>query len=335
MALYIQSNQDLAQHRKIRRLTRTLKISLPDAIGRLHLLWWWALTYAQDGNMGACDAEDIADVMMWEDDPETLLDALINCGGKDSHGFIDRDEEGGLSLHDWADHCKIFEERAKDAERKRLDRAAKKRDVPSASTGQEQDEHGSSESVQRTSDGHPQDIHGNPSLDRDKDKDKDKRLKTPLTGAADAASPAGTDGELPTPETYLPISEAPHAFRQTAEYLCLKTGRKGLTEGDVAALRTLNAAHTPARVMKEIDAAVERFRRKQRPLVSLDFGYIAGALAHQSSLPQKGGGGLRRTTGHKREPAPEFSPAEARTFTPEEEAALEALCCGRGDQKCA
>jgi len=121
----------------------------------------------------------------------------------------------------------------------------------------------------------------------------------------------------------LPVSESPQAFRQAAEYLLLKTGRKGLTEGEIAALRTLNAAHTPARVLREIDVAVERFQRNSKPLESLGFEYIASALKHQTSTAKSRNGGSRAA------PVEQFSPPEAREFSKEREDYLEAKHAGK------
>ncbi len=115
-----------------------------------------------------------------------------------------------------------------------------------------------------------------------------KNIKDTPTGAAPAEtapedSDQGTDGEL------LPVSEAPSAMRSTAEYLLLKTGRKGLDEEELSALRTLDAHHYPARVQREIDKAVERYGRLGRPLRTLSFGYILSALQHQPSRAPGGG----------------------------------------------
>ena len=52
-ANWIKSYQDLGRHPKTSRLARTLGISRPAAIGHWHLLWWWALDYAKDGDLAA------------------------------------------------------------------------------------------------------------------------------------------------------------------------------------------------------------------------------------------------------------------------------------------
>ena len=111
----------------------------------------------------------------------------------------------------------------------------------------------------------------------------EQELKDSLTGEAElpaSDSPANPE-EVCTPD------DAPDIMRPTAEYLLLKTGRQGLTWDEVMALRKLSATQYPNRVQKEIDKTIARFRRKDRPLSTLTFKYIAGSLEHQPSLGRK------------------------------------------------
>jgi hypothetical protein len=48
---WIKSEQALASHPKVHLLAKDLGISVPQAVGHLHLLWWWALDYADDGDL--------------------------------------------------------------------------------------------------------------------------------------------------------------------------------------------------------------------------------------------------------------------------------------------
>lgn len=82
-----------------------LGISVPAAIGHLHCLWWWALDYAEDGDLSVFDAEDIADAAMWDGDPQAFVDALIACGPSGRAGFVERTPDGGLRLHDWEEYA--------------------------------------------------------------------------------------------------------------------------------------------------------------------------------------------------------------------------------------
>lgn len=102
---WIESHQDLGRHPKTKRLKRRLNISLPAVVGHLHYLWWWALDFAEDGDLSKYDAADIADAAMWEDDPEVWEAALIEVG------FMDEDR----TLHDWYEYAGRFIQLRKDA----------------------------------------------------------------------------------------------------------------------------------------------------------------------------------------------------------------------------
>ena len=93
MALWIESHQTLRDHPKTRKLARQLEVRLPEAIGMLHLLWWWCLDYALDGDLSRYGADEIADACDWPASPATLIAALTECQ------FLD--DSGGLVVHDW------------------------------------------------------------------------------------------------------------------------------------------------------------------------------------------------------------------------------------------
>lgn len=120
---WIESHQELRRHPKTKRLARLLGIPIPQAIGHLHCLWWWALDYAEDGYLDKFDAFDIAEAAMYEGDADGFLAALINCGPKDDPGFVDADT---LQLHDWDEYAgRLIEKRAANAERARKSRERK------------------------------------------------------------------------------------------------------------------------------------------------------------------------------------------------------------------
>src|SRR3954463_10759668 len=91
MMAWIESHQELAQHPKTRRLVRTLGVGLPTAIGHLHMLWWWAMDYAAEGDLSAYSDEDIADAVSWAGDASTFVTALRAAG------FLNADR----TIHDW------------------------------------------------------------------------------------------------------------------------------------------------------------------------------------------------------------------------------------------
>lgn len=99
--LYTPSHAELAQHPKTRKLARLLGVSIPTALGHLHLLWHFALKYAQDGDLTRFDDADIAEGCLWEGDPQTLCAALHGAGFVDTSA---NDEPLGIWLHDWQDY---------------------------------------------------------------------------------------------------------------------------------------------------------------------------------------------------------------------------------------
>lgn len=118
---WIKSHQELAQHPKTKRLARALKIKIPEAIGYLHLLWYFCLDYAQDGNLSVSDidarrarVEDLADAMMWEGDPDEIIVALAHAG------FIDTNWEKELRVHDWQEYGgRLLEMRQRNVEKQK------------------------------------------------------------------------------------------------------------------------------------------------------------------------------------------------------------------------
>lgn len=111
---WIESHQELARHPKTKRLARLLGIGIPAAIGHLHLLWWWALDFAQDGDLSRHEIEDIEDAALWDAGPGVLVRALLVAG------FLDRDENDRLSIHDWSEYGgALVARRVRDADRKR------------------------------------------------------------------------------------------------------------------------------------------------------------------------------------------------------------------------
>jgi hypothetical protein len=116
--MWIESHQDIWNHPKTRKLEKRLGISRAAAVGHLHGLWHWAVSYALDGSLTRHEPEDIAIAAYWDGDPNDLLTALRDTG------WID-DNAGELSLHDWDQYTgRLIERRERDAERKRAAREA-------------------------------------------------------------------------------------------------------------------------------------------------------------------------------------------------------------------
>ncbi|WP_246096633.1 DnaD domain-containing protein [Paenibacillus sinopodophylli] len=114
---WIESHQELARHPKTKRLSRKLGVTVPTVVGHLHMLWWWAVDYAQDGNISDYDPEDIAEAIDWPTDKaDNLLQALVDAG------FVDKVERC-VTIHDWFDYAgRLVDNREKNKERKRKSR---------------------------------------------------------------------------------------------------------------------------------------------------------------------------------------------------------------------
>lgn len=118
---WIESHQTLAGHPKTRKLAHLLGVSRPTAIGHLHCFWWWALDYADDGDLSRHDDLDIAIGADWEGDSGAFVDAITAVG------FIEVNTDGMRTIHDWYDYAgKLVDRKKANAERMRLAREAEK-----------------------------------------------------------------------------------------------------------------------------------------------------------------------------------------------------------------
>ena len=139
---YIPSHQTLAGHPKMQEAARLLGIDEVTMIGHLHLLWYWAMDYAPDGNLTARSPASIAAGARWRGDAAAFVTALCTCGYGGTAGFLDCGANGSLSLHDWDDYGgKLAREKQANAARLRAHRArqaasaARGRDTGAGDTG--------------------------------------------------------------------------------------------------------------------------------------------------------------------------------------------------------
>ena len=77
---WIESHQSLAYHPKTLKAARLLKVEKATIIGYLHQLWWWALDFAEEGNLKRFDPADIAQAASYPGDPLTFIDSLVSAG---------------------------------------------------------------------------------------------------------------------------------------------------------------------------------------------------------------------------------------------------------------
>lgn len=104
---WIESHQNLRDHPKTLRLERALHVTRTCVIGHLHVLWWWAMDYAQDGDLSRFTNAEIAAASLWPGDADEFCQAL------ESAGFVSANP---LQIHDWMDYCgKLIARRQKNA----------------------------------------------------------------------------------------------------------------------------------------------------------------------------------------------------------------------------
>src|SRR4051812_9035552 len=136
---WIESHQEIGLHPKTRKAARIAGTSVPTMVGHLHLIWHWALDFAQDGNITSFEPWQIEDAAMWEGAEQALFDALRLAG------YLDVNNDGECLLHHWGDYAgKLIERRRADAARKRGESAKN----PPEPTKENKD-------IQRNSDGTP------------------------------------------------------------------------------------------------------------------------------------------------------------------------------------
>ena len=117
---WIESHTSLWRHPKTMRFAKLLGVTVPQAIGHLHLLWWWALEYATDGDLSQFDTTEVATAMLWDGDEDVIMQALRQARFVDETGVI----------HDWEDYAgRLIEKRRTDAERLRQWRSARKQET--------------------------------------------------------------------------------------------------------------------------------------------------------------------------------------------------------------
>ena len=83
---------------KFRRLHRAVGVG---AMHHLIALWTEIALARPTGILSGWTADDIEDLADWQDRRGALVDALLSAG------FLDRDEDGTFSPHDWEEHQKF------------------------------------------------------------------------------------------------------------------------------------------------------------------------------------------------------------------------------------
>lgn len=101
--MYLPVDVELLGHPKLMRLAGALNVTQPEAMWHLLHLWRWAMQYAPDGDLTGSTPMEIAIAAQWlNGDVERFVDVLASDLWRGS-GFIDRERNGSVTLHDWSD----------------------------------------------------------------------------------------------------------------------------------------------------------------------------------------------------------------------------------------
>lgn len=86
-------------------------------------LWCYCSINKPKGILNCMTIEDIAIASEWDDEPQTFIEALTDCG------FLFKDDEQNFVLHDWKDHNRwsYFSEKRSEIARKNVSKRYKKR----------------------------------------------------------------------------------------------------------------------------------------------------------------------------------------------------------------
>lgn len=112
--LYTPSHAELGDHPKMWRVADRLGLSAPATIGHLHLLWYFTLRFAPDGDLSRFRDPELARAAQWPGDAQEFVAALRETGWLDEY-----------RVHDWQDYGgKYIERKRANAERMRVARSA-------------------------------------------------------------------------------------------------------------------------------------------------------------------------------------------------------------------
>jgi len=91
--------REAVSHTKMKRLCRRMDIPVWQGVGLLESLWHLTAREAPDGAIGKLSDEDIALGIDYRGDEAALIECLV------SSGWMDRNPDFRLVIHDWQDHA--------------------------------------------------------------------------------------------------------------------------------------------------------------------------------------------------------------------------------------
>ena len=113
---WIESHDDVGDHRKTHKFCSLLGVSVPEAVGHLHLLWHYTLRVSwESGDLTGVMPEAIAKACWWGGKPDDFITALQDSGLMD-----------GMKVHDWTIYAREMIYQRKYRKNKRCKTAVKK-----------------------------------------------------------------------------------------------------------------------------------------------------------------------------------------------------------------
>ncbi len=95
---WIESHEDVGDHKKTQWLAQNLGCSIPTAVGYLHLLWHYTLKVAwRDGDLSDFIPPIIARACWFDGNPSKFIEALQGSGYMD-----------GMKVHGWQEYAKYI-----------------------------------------------------------------------------------------------------------------------------------------------------------------------------------------------------------------------------------
>lgn len=132
--LWIKSYQATDRDPQTKKFCRLTGLDIPRAVGSLHMIWWWAMDWAPDGDISNFEPIDLADAAHYDGDPEAFFNALVeaNYVGKTLDGYevLNWHNIGGQVLESRKKAAAKKAKQRENAAAKKAAEAAGKTDVP-------------------------------------------------------------------------------------------------------------------------------------------------------------------------------------------------------------
>ncbi len=132
--LWIKSYQATDRDPQTKKFCRLTGLDVPRAVGSLHMIWWWAMDWAPDGDISKFEPIDLADAAHYDGDPEEFFNALVEAKyvGKTLEGYevLNWHNIGGQVLESRKKAAAKKAKQRENAAAKKAAEAAGKTDVP-------------------------------------------------------------------------------------------------------------------------------------------------------------------------------------------------------------